>query len=399
MKTIETAPRRPSYGWVVLLVAASAMVATLPGRTQGLGLITEPLLKDLRFDRVHYANINLWATLIGAVICIPIGRVQDRLGSRAVLAIVGALLGATVIAMSRATAAQLFVLITLTRALGQSALSVVSLTMVGQWFRKGLDKAMAIFTVVMTIGFMIAFPVVQSLVERAGWRPTWAGVGWAILLLVPLAILVRHPPTVVEGEEAVEASEGHTLVQAMQTSAFWIMGLSSAFYGLIASGIGLFNESVLAERGMGADVYRGSLAVTALTALIGNFLGGYLAAKGSMNRLMAVAMLLLMLGLAALPNLTTSWQVMAVAVLMGVAGGFVMVLFFSFWGRVYGRAYLGQIQGAAQTLTVLASAIGPVLLAQCVHATGSYSSAFYALALTVAILSTACWIMKNPASA
>ena len=36
------------YGWVVLFVAAAAMVGTLPGRTQGLGLITEPLLADLR---------------------------------------------------------------------------------------------------------------------------------------------------------------------------------------------------------------------------------------------------------------------------------------------------------------------------------------------------------------
>ena len=52
------------YGWAVLMVAAMAMVGTLPGRTQGLGLITEPLLQDLRISRVDYARINLWATLI-----------------------------------------------------------------------------------------------------------------------------------------------------------------------------------------------------------------------------------------------------------------------------------------------------------------------------------------------
>ena len=52
------------YGWANLVIAALAMVATLPGRTQGLGLITEPLIADLRLDRVTYANINLWATLI-----------------------------------------------------------------------------------------------------------------------------------------------------------------------------------------------------------------------------------------------------------------------------------------------------------------------------------------------
>src|SRR3712207_9556682 len=60
------------YGWVNLSVAALAMVGTLPGRTQGLGLITEPLLADLQIDRVAYAQINLWATLV------EIGRASCR---------------------------------------------------------------------------------------------------------------------------------------------------------------------------------------------------------------------------------------------------------------------------------------------------------------------------------
>ena len=64
-----------------VVVAAVIMLATLPGRTQGLGLITEPMLRDLQLDRVAYANINLWATLLGAAICLPIGRVLDSLGS------------------------------------------------------------------------------------------------------------------------------------------------------------------------------------------------------------------------------------------------------------------------------------------------------------------------------
>ena len=70
------------FGWVNVVVAAVVMLATLPGRTQGLGLITEPLLADMHLDRIAYANINLWATLIGAAICLPIGRVFDRVGLR-----------------------------------------------------------------------------------------------------------------------------------------------------------------------------------------------------------------------------------------------------------------------------------------------------------------------------
>src|SRR5690349_12366767 len=103
--TAEPAVRaRFYYGWVVMLIAAAAMVGTLPGRTQGLGLITEPLRKDLNLSRVDYARINLWATLIGSLFCIGIGRLQDSVGSRPILTILALLLGAVVIAMSRTSA-------------------------------------------------------------------------------------------------------------------------------------------------------------------------------------------------------------------------------------------------------------------------------------------------------
>src|SRR5918992_1163698 len=90
------------YGWVNVALAALAMVGTLPGRTQGLGLITEPLLRDLQIDRVVFARINLWATLIGALFCLGVGRLIDRFGGRAVLTVVAALLGGVVLVMSSA---------------------------------------------------------------------------------------------------------------------------------------------------------------------------------------------------------------------------------------------------------------------------------------------------------
>jgi hypothetical protein len=59
------------YGWVTILRGAVAMAATYPGRTRGLGMVTEPLLKDLGLadpdGRVFYASLNLWGTLLGAL--------------------------------------------------------------------------------------------------------------------------------------------------------------------------------------------------------------------------------------------------------------------------------------------------------------------------------------------
>ena len=77
-------------------------------------------------------------------------------------------------------------------------------------------------------------------------------------------------------------------------------------------------------------------------------------------------------------------------------GGLVIVLFFTVWARAFGRAQLGRIQGSAQMLTVIASAIGPLLLAQCQAWTGSYAAVFYVLAASVAALGVVAWRLKMP---
>lgn len=398
------------YGWIMMSVAALAMVGTLPGRTQGLGLITEPLLADLRLDRVGFAQMNLWATLLGSLCCIGVGRLQDRLGSRTILVLVAALLGAVVLLMSVTTSVPaMFLLLVLSRGLGQSALSVVSLAMVGQWFRRRLNLAMGIYAVVLSMGFMAAFPLVGHVVQTEGWRVAWAGIGWCLLpgLALVGALLVRRDPETcglaletetasASNAKARGAATDATWGQALRTPAFWVFALASSVYNLVASGIGLFNESILAERGFAADIYHRSLVVCALMSLVGNFLGGWLASRWSVNRLMALTMLLLAAALAGLPSLKTAAQVDAFAVVMGLAGGFVIVIFFSFWAETFGRAHLGRIVGSAQMMTVLASAIGPLLLAQCHALTGSYATVFYMLAGVVTLLALAAWRVKLP---
>jgi MFS family permease len=426
------------------MVAAAAMVGTLPGRSQGLGLITEPLIADLALDRVTYAELNFWSTLIGAAGALGIGRLIDRFGSRTVLTLLAASLGFVVCLMSQVTSlVALAVWLTLTRALGQSALSVVSLAMIGHWFVRRIDTAMAIYSIVMSIGFMIAFPAVGSAVQAWGWRPVWFGVGVALIAgLAPLAWLVvrrnpeasgvrpdgdideRRPQDVrlkpdatfgqVRGGRLQPAHArsaltnawrpasaglnlpGHALTAALATPAFWMFAVGAALYGLVASGIGLFNESILAERGFGPDIYYQSLVVTAMTALAGNFAGGWLATRMPLGRLLAIALGVLTVGLAALPVVTATWHVVLWAAAMGLGGGLVMVLFFSVWPRVFGRRHLGQIQGAAQAMTVLASAIGPLLLAWCVEWTGSYAAMFAILAALIGMVAVGAAIVTLP---
>jgi MFS family permease len=235
-------------------------------------------------------------------------------------------------------------------------------------------------------------------------------VGAAIALgLAPLAwVLVRSTPescglridgdavdgTGPAGAARVEAGVG--LGAALRTPAFWVFAISSAIYGLVASGIALFNESILAERGFEPAVYHRSLVFTALAALAGNFAAGALASRITLRPLLVTSMVLLASGLAALPHVSAEWHVVLDAIAMGVAGGFVMVVFFSFWGQAYGRRHLGRIQGAAQAITVFASAAGPLVLASGVSATGSYATAFYSLSIVVVLLAISAAAVRVP---
>jgi MFS family permease len=410
--TIDYADRvreRPGfyYGWVNLAVAALAMVATLPGRTQGLGLITEPLLRDLHIDRVRFGFLNLWATLIGSAFCLACGPLIDRFGSRALLAAVAAALGGTVLAMSRvANVGALLILLTLTRGFGQSALSVVSLTIVGKWFARRLPAAMALYSVLVGIGFCIAFPGVGYAVQHGDWRTTWRWIGWLLIGLALIGwLLVRRTPESmglhVDGhsnrdKSVSETVDGFTLPQALRTFAFWSYALAATAFGLVSSGLMLFNEMVLTERGFAPRAVLVVLGVITFTGMAANFIGGWLARKWPIGRLMGTAMFLLAAALLALPMARGQAFMYAYAVAMGLASGLVTVVFFICWSRVFGRRHLGAIQGAAQLLTVLGTAAGPLLLAVSIRRTGSSTSLLFLLGPIVAVVGVCCLVAPIP---
>jgi MFS family permease len=393
------------YGWPNLVIAAIAMVGTLPGRTQGLGLITESLIIDLQMGRVSYAAINLWGTLIGAAFCLPCGRLTDRFGSRIALTWVAAALGASVIVMSQVTApAALAIAITLTRGFGQSALSVVSLALVGKWFLRRLNVAMGVYSLLVGIGFIAAFPAVGQATLAYGWRSAWLGVGIVLVAAIaPLAyIVVRNNPedvgSLIDGEpqHSGHSPQDLSFRQALQSPAFWIFALASSLFGLVYSGIALFNQSILEERGFDAGTYHMVLVISTMVGLAANFGGGWLASRWSIQKLMGIGMGVLALSLLMLPFVRTFAHVAAYAAAMGVAGGVVTVVFFSVWGQVFGRTHLGRIQGCAQMMTVFASAVGPLLLAKTLESTGSYQSIFFLLAACVALLGIASWRVSLP---
>ena len=397
------------YGWVNVIVASLAMTATLPGRTHGLSLVTEPLLADLQMTDTLFAQINLAASLLGAAFCFPVGWAIDRFGSRVVITAVSLCLGAAVLGMAVVTGPwSLLAMLILIRGFGQSALSIVSMAIVGKWFQRRLGIAMGVYCVLLTMGFIGTVLGMGAAVKFYGWRTAWNSCGVILLTgLAPFAwLFARDTPGRygLAGDEGPASGTGTesppveaSLAFALRSPAFWVFAFGTSMFNLVWSAITLFNERILAEKGFDADAAVQVMAILTGVGLISNLISGAVATRQNLGKLLGVGLAVLAIALGAFPQISSMVGLRMYALSMGLTGGIVMVVFFAAWRHLFGAGHLGRIQGAAQLISVLASSLGPVVLAEWHHRQGSYGPVFQGLAAVVGFLALAAFVVPVPA--
>ncbi|GHU55605.1 hypothetical protein FACS189411_04400 [Bacteroidia bacterium] len=403
-----------------IMIAAICMVATFPGRTNGLGLITEFILSDLSIDRTMYGYYNLAATLIGSLFCIPIGSMLDRFGCRKILVLILSCLGITVLFMSVISSkVPFFILLVLTRGFGQSALSVASITLISKYFPKEkLGFAMGIYSVLTALFFMLAFAAMGSaltnlvplsfsigdtIITLAHWRIAWGGIGAILLFIcVPLILFcVRSSERefmITDNNEASSQSrqQGIPYNKAVKTYIFWIFALSIAFFGLVNSGVSLYNQDILSERGFDAQMYYFLMVLPMPFALASNLIIGYLARRIKITYLLAFSLFFMGLVKLLFPFIQTAPQVYAYSIGLAISGGGLTVLFFIVWADAFGKQDVGRIQGAAQMSSVFASALGPIFFAYSKEWTNSYTPAFLISGSITILFAIAACVIKYP---
>lgn len=386
------------------------MTATLPGRTHGLGLITKSLLEDLQIPEPTFAQINLWSSLVGAAFAAPTGYIVDRFGVRLAGTIVTALLGISVWRMSFVVGeGPLLLWLTLIRGLGQSALSVISIAMIGKWFRGRIGLAMGLFTALLTFGFIGSILGMGGAISHGGWRWAWQVLAYSLLAMVPvLWIFVRNTPESLGIEADAPADSGqlsggkthlsrdYSLSEALATPAFWVFVLGTSAFNLVWSSITLFNETILAELGFDQKTSVEMMAFLTGTGLIANLVGGKLITRERTSWTLGIGLIALAIALACFPSIRTLNHLRLYGGAMGFVGGLVTVVHFSVWSSFYGRHHLGRIQGVAQVVSVLASALGPLMVAWTHERRGSYLPIYYTFAACIAVLAVATLIVPTP---
>lgn len=370
-------------------------------------MFTERILSDFHIadpdGRIFYSNLNFWATLLGALFCIPVGWILDRFDQRWILFGNMLLLGFSVFLMGFAqNSIQLFIGLLLTRGLGQSSLSVVSISVVAKSFPvEQVGLAMAWYSILSAPFHLLLIKVVGYFlaVSSYGWRQIWSGIGLSIMILSLSAFLLsKNRNTKTPGTSETGDLPGYTLAQALKTMAFWTFGLTISIWGMISSGVSLFNVDIFKERGFAEIVYFDVLSLVTMVALVSKLLFGFMVRFVSLTKLLSACLLFTAIALGALPYSSKYWHAMAYGLSMGISSGALALIFFATWSKLFGKKNLGRIQGMAQMLTVFATACGPLVFSMTKKMTSSYSPVFVFLACFVFLMACVAWLTPIPKS-
>ena len=278
---------------------------------------------------------------------------------------------------------------------GQGVLTLVSRTMLGRWFERRRGFVSSISGPFASIAFASSPVVLAAWVAASGWRGAWlemalcVGVGMAFFgwllyrenpescgLEIDGGSAPEHP-----GKPAARALQrDYTRPEAVRTAAFWLVTLGIGNHAMVGTGMALHIVDLGAEAGLSeADSLGVFLPVTLISVPTG-ILVGLAFDRFPMRYLMMGMMVgqMVMFGLA--PHLGDPVLYTLCVIGWGFSGGFYGPLTVAARPNFFGRSHLGAIQGVMMMVIVIASALGPALLAAVKAAFGSYAPGLHVLA-------------------
>ncbi len=218
-----------------------------------------------------------------------VGGMVDRLGSRRMVLMGGALLSLGLLASAYATSLwQVVVLYGFVMTLGSNSLGmVVFVPMISRHFVRSRGLAVSILQSANGFGRAFSAPVAQIMISGLGWRTAYLWeAGFMAVLVIPLAAIFRRTE-VPGGRGAGSApSRNWTLGEAMRTRPFWLLftvylltGVGSFLVSLhqlaFAVDIGFDRQYAAGVLGMGAFF---SLPGIILTGTMSDYIGRELSA-------------------------------------------------------------------------------------------------------------------------
>ena len=401
--------RRIFYGWFIVGAAGVVIFSSGPGQSYVFSVFIDSIIEDTGLSRTGISVLYLASTILSAVLVTFVSRLADRYGPRIMLVAAGFGLGAACFGMATATHIFLFfIAFASLRALGQGSLGINCILLVNQWFVSLRGRAVGL----MTLGSMLSTALFPSfarfLIDSIHWRGAYAVLGMvSIGLIVPVALLVirNRPedaglfpdgssrPPISETRQATSGVQRHT--RAYSSPGFWLLALSLSSPSLVTTALMFHQASIFQENGLSATLAAGAFAIFSVSSASSSLVAGFVSDHIGPKALLVFSMTTLVATLALAVAINSLYVAVVYVAMMGISSGSYIIVHSTIWAHYYGRHGLGRIQGPAMTLSVCASAVGPLPLAMFQEFTGTYTLGMFAM-MALPVLSLPVVFLTRP---
>jgi MFS family permease len=290
-----------------------------------------------------------------------------------------------------------------------------TLAAVNHWFRRKRGLAMAIVQTGQAIGGVLIFPLVALAVLTLGWRAAALVSGLGVLMLLPLALLVRRSPESMgllpDGERRAASApsatgldrgqprgdtQEFTAREALRTPAFWLLATFHGLRNVPYSGVTVHLVPLLVWKGLDQPMAAFFVGLTALSTVIVRPLTGWLGDRRSKQRIGTMGVLLGALGLVVLTSSDGAlWSLVLFAVLFSFGDGINSVTW-ALVGDFFGRAHFATIRGWIGMLQSVASMPAAVFTGWIYDQTQSYAYALIPFVISYSVAGLILWRLPHP---
>ncbi|MDJ0706219.1 MAG: MFS transporter [Leptolyngbyaceae cyanobacterium MO_188.B28] len=419
------------YGWVILGVTTLGILMSIPGQTAGVSVFTDHLLAATGISRLTLSNAYLVGTLTSGLLLPFGGLLLDRFGARITVLIASTWLAvtlcylsvsdriATLIAnqfplVSSSTIAVILLTLGFTslRFSGQGMLTMASRNTLGKWFDRRRGFVSGLSGVFVSFGFAAAPLLLSYCIGAAGWRGAWfslalvvggvmGGIGWIFFRDNPEECGLNMDGTTSISLDKTSSSHNagqrnFTRGDALKTLAFWASTLALSSQALVYTGITFHIVDIGAAAGLSETQAVSLFLPMAVVSTSVGYLIGMASDRLDLKLLYVLMMTAQVLGFSGMANIGVT-EFRAIAILaLGVSGGCFGTLATVTLPRYFGRAHLGAISGVQMMSMVIASALGPSLLAVFKDQLGSYKPGLYLCCSFPLIISFLLLMSRNP---
>jgi predicted MFS family arabinose efflux permease len=368
--------------WVVAGAVTGLFVCNGPVLGFTFGVFLKPIMADTGWSRGS-VSFALSVGGIFSAIAVPIlGRMMDRWSIRRV-ALPGIVIYSACLALV-GLSPKVFWIFTAMFALAEMTSAIQTplgyTKAISAWFdpRRGLALGIALAGVGLGGTFMPQ--IAHALIERVGWRATYANLALLtfVVALPAVAVWIREPRPG-EGERRLTAAPraltGSTSREALAEKRFWVLAAVFFLVAVAINGPVAHIIPLLTDRGVSAGTATAIFGLFGLSTLAGRLLAGWLVDRVFAAYVASAFFLAPIAGLVLLTSAAGAFAGLGV-ILFGLGLGTEIDLIAFLVSRYFGQRSFGELYGYFFMVFIFGSTVGRVLDGYVYDLTGSYNAAF-----------------------